>query len=67
VPEHTDDDPAREAVLDELRRNAIETYGEERAAERLLQLLMESTATAIWRVSQEPIEPSGHEPVSRHA
>jgi hypothetical protein len=62
VPQQTDDDPAREAVLEELRRSAIETYGEERAAEPLLRANLESTATAVWRVSQEPLEPSGYEP-----
>lgn len=56
------DDPARSAVRDELRRCAIVTYGEERAAEALLTSMLEAAATAVWRVSQELLEPSGPEP-----
>jgi hypothetical protein len=52
------DDPARLAVLDELRRTAVETYGEERAAETMLQNALRAAATAVWRVCQERLEPS---------
>ena len=52
------DDPAHQAVLEELRHLAIETYGEERAAERPLQVALELAATAIWRVSQELLDPA---------
>jgi 2-oxo-4-hydroxy-4-carboxy--5-ureidoimidazoline (OHCU) decarboxylase len=57
-----DDDPARLAVLEELRRGAVETYGEERAAEATLQTALQAAATAVWRVIQEPLEPAGSEP-----
>jgi hypothetical protein len=57
VQQHIDD-PARLAILEELRRNAVETYGEERAAEGMLQNALRAAATAIWRVCQEPLEPS---------
>jgi hypothetical protein len=57
-----DDDPARQAVLDELRRCAVETYGEDRAAEATLHAALQLAATAVWRVTQEPLEPSGNEP-----
>ena len=61
------DDAARLAVLDELRRAALETYGEERSAEALLQTALGVAATAVWRVSQEPLEPLGNEPLPTHA
>ncbi len=57
-----DDDPARLAILEELRRGAIETYGEDRAAEASLHTALQAAATAVWRVTQEPLEPSGNEP-----
>ena len=57
-----DDDPARSAILTELRRCAVEIYGEERAAEARLQLAIEAAAAALWRVSQEPLGPVGDEP-----
>jgi OHCU decarboxylase len=57
-----DDDPARLAVLEELRRGAVETYGEERAAEAPLNMALQAAATAVWRVTQEPLEPDGSEP-----
>jgi hypothetical protein len=57
-----DDDPARQAVLEELRRAAIETYGEDRAAEALLQAALQAAATAIWRVTQESLDLAGNEP-----
>ena len=56
------DDPARLALLAELRRRAVETYGEERAAETILQNMLGAVATAVWRISQEPLEPSGDSP-----
>lgn len=60
------DNAARLAVLDELRRAALETYGEERSAEALLQGALGVAATAVWRVSQEPLEPLGNEPLPTH-
>lgn len=56
------DDPARSAIVDELRRCAVATYGEERAAETLVETALATAATAVWRVSQELLEPSGAEP-----
>jgi hypothetical protein len=56
------DDPPRQAVLDELRRLAVEAYGEDRAAEMLLQAAVEVAATAVWRVSQEVLEPVDEAP-----
>lgn len=56
------DDPAHQLVRDELQRLAVETYGEERAAEASLQVALAAAATAIWRVSQEPLEPSDEQP-----
>lgn len=60
------DNAARLAVLEQLRRSAVETYGEERSAEARLQLALESAATAVWRVSQETLEPLGSEPLPTH-
>jgi hypothetical protein len=56
------DSPAREAVLEELRRSALDTYGEERCAEGALQRALETAATALWRVMEEPLDPLGPEP-----
>jgi hypothetical protein len=55
-------DPARLAVLEELRRSAVDTYGEERSAEATLRSALEAAATAIWRVSQESLEPDSNAP-----
>jgi hypothetical protein len=60
------ENPARRAVLEELRRSALETYGEERSAESSLQAALELAATALWRVAQEPLEPHGPEPLPTH-
>jgi hypothetical protein len=57
------DDAARVAVLEELRRAALDTYGEERTADTNLQTALSFAATAVWRVSQEPLEPLGNEPL----
>jgi OHCU decarboxylase len=57
-----DDDPARQSILDELRHLAVETYGEDRAAEATLQTALQFAATVVWRVTQEPLEPGGSEP-----
>jgi len=57
-----DDDPARLEVLTELRRRAIEVYGEERAAETRLQAMLEAAASNVWRVCQEALGPSAEEP-----
>jgi RNase P/RNase MRP subunit POP5 len=59
-------DPARDAVLDELRRSALEVYGEERAAETMLTAALEAAATAVWRVRQVGLEPQGPEPLPTH-
>ena len=56
------DDPAHQALLDELHRLAVDTYGEERAAEATLQTALAAAATAVWRVAQEQLEPSDPEP-----
>ena len=63
---NSDDDPAHLAVLEELRRRALETYGEERAAEQTLQTALAAAATAVWRVSQEPLDLLGYEPLPTH-
>ena len=57
-----EDDPARVAVFDELRQLALQTYGEDRAAEASVQVGLREAATAVWRVIQESIEPAGQEP-----
>ena len=57
------DDAARLAVLDELRRSALDTYGEERCADVRLEAALSLAATAVWRVSQEPLQPLGNEPL----
>jgi hypothetical protein len=57
-----EDDPARQSVLEELRRAAIQTYGEDRAAQALLQAALQAAATSIWRVTQESLDPAGNEP-----
>ena len=57
---------ARLVFLEELRRSAHETYGEDRAAEASLKTALEAAATAVWRVSQETLEPQGHEPLPTH-
>jgi hypothetical protein len=59
-------DAGRLAVLDELRRAALAKYGEERAAEAALQAALDVAATAVWRISQEPLEPLGPEPLPTH-
>jgi hypothetical protein len=60
------DNAAHEAVLEELRRSALATYGEERSGEATLQIALSLAATAVWRVSQEPLEPMGPEPLPTH-
>lgn len=60
------DDAARLAVLDELRRSALDTYGEERVADPNLEAALGLAATAVWRVSQERLEPQGNEPLPTH-
>jgi hypothetical protein len=60
------EDAARLAVLDELRRSALDTYGEERCADANLETALGLAATAVWRVSQEPLEPLGNEPLPTH-
>jgi hypothetical protein len=61
-----DEDAARLAVLEELRRFAQDTYGEERSAEATLQAALNLAATAVWRVSQEALDPLDHEPLPAH-
>jgi hypothetical protein len=63
---HDSDDPARQSVLEELQRLAIEMYGEDRGAEAPFQRALATAATAVWRVSQESFEPSGDEPLPTH-
>jgi hypothetical protein len=53
-------------VLEELRRLALSTYGEDRAAEPTLQTALGAAATAVWRVSQEPLDMLGNEPLPTH-
>jgi hypothetical protein len=65
MQEHSDN-TARLDVLEELRRAALDTYGEDRSAEASLQTALENAATAVWRVSQETLEPQGHEPLPTH-
>jgi hypothetical protein len=60
------DNTAHMAVLDELRRSALATYGEERIAEVSLQIALNVAATAVWRVFQEPLDPLGNEPLPTH-
>jgi len=60
------DDAARLAVLDELRRSAMDTFGEERIADADVEAALRLAATAVWRVSQEPLEPLGNEPLPTH-
>lgn len=64
--QHDSDDPARLAVLAELRQLALETYGEERSAELTLQTALGVAATAVWRVGQEPLDLLGNEPLPTH-
>jgi hypothetical protein len=61
------DDAARLAVLEELRRAALDTYGEERYAEASLRAALDLAATAVWRVSQERLELPGNDPLPTHA
>jgi hypothetical protein len=58
--------PGPQAVLEELQRSALETYGEERSAEARLQTALGLAATAVWRVSQESLDPLGDEPLPTH-
>jgi hypothetical protein len=60
------DDAARLAVLEELRRSALDTYGEERCAEATVLTALDLAATAVWRVSQEALDPLGYEPLPTH-
>jgi hypothetical protein len=50
------------AILDDLRRRAIERYGADRAASATLQTLLKGAATAVFRVMREPLAPSEAEP-----
>jgi hypothetical protein len=63
---HGSDNVAHQAVLDELRRSALDTYGEERIGEAIVQATLLTTATALWRVSQESLDPHGPEPLPTH-
>lgn len=60
------ENPARRAVLDELQRAALATYGEERCAEANLQTALGLAATALWRLAQEPLDMLGPEPLPTH-
>ena len=61
------EDPGRLAILEDLRRSALETYGEERTAESALQLALEQAATAVWRVSSDSLDPMDESPLPTHA
>jgi len=56
--------PARVAALDELRRAALDVYGEERASSSVVHAALEAAATALWRVMAEPLDPLDAEPDS---
>jgi len=58
--------PGPLAVLEELSRAALEFYGEERSAQARLQAALKAAATAVSRVSQEPLDPLGNEPLPTH-
>jgi hypothetical protein len=60
------DNAAHQAVLEELTRSALGTYGEERSGEASLQTALGVAATAVWRVCQESLEPLGPEPLPTH-
>ena len=57
-----DVDPAEVEILNQLRRLATDVYGEERIAETMLQNALRAAANALWRVSQESLEPDGNVP-----
>ena len=59
-------DPARQAILSDLRRAALATYGEERVAEEAVEVALGVAATAVWRVTREVLEPMGPEPLPTH-
>jgi hypothetical protein len=65
--QHQGDDAARLAVLEQLRRAALDTYGEDRVAEASVQAALGLAATAVWRVSQEPLELPGNDPLPTDA
>jgi 2-oxo-4-hydroxy-4-carboxy--5-ureidoimidazoline (OHCU) decarboxylase len=54
------------AVLEELRRAALTAFGEERIAEAPFEFALGVAAKAVWRVTQEPLEPQGDEPLPTH-
>jgi hypothetical protein len=54
-------------VLEQLRRAALDTYGEDRVAEASVQAALGLAATAVWRVSQEPLELPGNDPLPTDA
>jgi hypothetical protein len=60
------DDPARRAIFEQLQRDMLDTYGEERAADPRVKNILEATATSVWRVGQELLEPLGPEPLPTH-
>jgi hypothetical protein len=51
---------SREDTLDELTREAVAAWGEERAAE--LRSTLEATAGAVWTVAQVTLDPTDVEP-----
>ncbi len=50
------------AILEDLQRRAVQAYGEARAADSTFQSVLALAARAVWRVTQEPLEPSTDEP-----
>ena len=57
---------AEAAVFETLKHAVLEPYGEERAAEAMLQMMLKAAAAALWRVSEEPLEPLDYEPLPTH-
>jgi hypothetical protein len=56
-------DPTWNAILEDLRRAAVATYGEERAAELTVAAALGTATTAVWRVTREVLEPLDPEPL----
>jgi hypothetical protein len=54
--------PQRDAIRQQLHRAALETYGEERTAEVLVEAALDAAATALWRVGAEPLALHDFEP-----
>ncbi len=57
-------EPGRLAVLERLDEAARAMYGGDRAREPVWRAALELTATAVWRLSEEPLTPSDVEPLT---